>query len=153
MKLPQNHRFLLCRQPIPCASLFYGKPKPVWDGHIDYQNEFYGKNVPFEQIQLKSTSSETLVDETRKIARNYISSHAFHLYETTLDRFTWSGNFHPETDQTQSGRNIRYSKKRQRVDRKKIEGSQTQTQVLEPQSNCFNAVYTKLYFTKLGMGR
>ncbi|HNX12166.1 MAG TPA: DUF3078 domain-containing protein [Paludibacteraceae bacterium] len=125
MKLPQKptDSLLYAASPFHVPLIFMGKNlKPVWDGHIDYQNEFYGKKMsPFEQIQLKSTSSETLVDETRKIARNYISSHALHLYETTLDRLPDPGTFTQKLIKHKAVETFTFEEKGNGVDVKKIE--------------------------------
>ncbi len=51
MKLPQKttDSLLYAASPFHVPLIFMGKNlKPVWDGHIDYQNEFYGKKMsPF----------------------------------------------------------------------------------------------------------
>ena len=125
MKLPlkATDSLLYAANPFFVPLIFMGKEiRPVWDGIIDYQKEFQVKETSIlPLISPINTYSEFLVNETRKIARKYISSHALHLYETTIDRLPDPGSFTQRLIKHKSVETFAFDEKGNRVDVKKIE--------------------------------
>ncbi len=125
MKFPvkPTDSLMYSANPFFLPLVFLGKDlKPVWDGKIDYMKEFYPESsTRLQLIPEKDTSTESVVFETRKIARDYISNHAAHLYETTFDQLPDPGSFLQKSIRRKPVETFAFDEKGAKVDVKKID--------------------------------